>query len=105
MWNLMKQWLREGGSIPDDPVLCGELTAPEYYIKAIGVSAGKVVLESKEDMKKRGLGSPNRADCLAITFAFPVAPKNQWQGGRVDGIVINQGNLEFVNSKYDVLKI
>jgi hypothetical protein len=36
---------------------------------------GKKLLESKEHMKDRGLASPNRADALAITFAFPVASK------------------------------
>ena len=73
MWGMMKDWLRDGGTIPDDPVLCGELVGPEYYVKTTGGSAGKIVLESKTDMKKRGLASPNRADCLALTFAAPVA--------------------------------
>ena len=79
MWGKMKEWLRDGGTIPDDPVLAGELVGPEYYVKATGGSAGKIVLESKEDMKRRGLSSPNRADCLALTFAAPVAGRN---GGR-----------------------
>jgi len=78
MWNLMKQWLKDGGAIPNDPVLCADLTGPEYYIKSIGSSAGKILLESKEDMKRRGLASPNRADALALTFALPVAPKNRY---------------------------
>ena len=34
--------------------------------------SGKLQLESKADMKKRGLASPNKADALALTFAFPV---------------------------------
>lgn len=104
MWNAMKQWLKNGGSIPNEPILCAEITGPEYYVKAIGVSAGKIVLESKEDMKKRGLASPNRADNLALTFAFPVMPKNQWKGERIEGININQGNMEFANSKYNPLQ-
>ena len=32
-------------------------------------------LQKKEDMKKRGLASPDMADALAMTFAYPVAPK------------------------------
>ena len=71
MWGLMRDWLREGGSIPDDPQLCEELTWPEYEVR----TDGKIVLESKEDMKKRGLGSPGRADALALSFAFPVRRK------------------------------
>ncbi len=75
MWNAAKQWLKDGGSIPDDQILCSDLTCPEYYIVATGKNAGKIVLESKEDMKRRGLPSPGRGDALALTFAIPVAPK------------------------------
>jgi hypothetical protein len=32
-------------------------------------------LEKKEDMKKRGLASPDNADALFLTFANPVQPK------------------------------
>ena len=83
MWNSMKQWLRDGGAIPDDPILCAQITSPEYYVIATGPHAGKVVLEAKEDMKKRGIESPNRADALALTFALPVAPKQHDQYGRI----------------------
>lgn len=67
MWDEMKKWLMEGGSIDDDR-LAAELSAPESYISR----TGRQVLEAKADMKKRGLASPNIADALALTFAFPV---------------------------------
>lgn len=67
IWNGMKKWLEEGGSI-DDQQTADELIAPEYKVKL----DGKIVLEAKDDMKRRGVPSPNRADALAITFAFPV---------------------------------
>src|SRR6516225_697712 len=35
---------------------------------------GEIQLEKKEDMIKRGLDSPDRADALALTFAYPMAP-------------------------------
>jgi hypothetical protein len=35
----------------------------------------QIILEKKEDMKKRGLSSPDNGDALALTFALPVAPK------------------------------
>jgi hypothetical protein len=68
IWGQMKTWLKEGGAIPDDAMLGEEIPGPEYFVKL----NGKIQLESKEDMKKRGLRSPNRADALALTFAFPV---------------------------------
>ena len=68
MWGDLKEWLRAGGCIPDDQVLCDDLTGPEYIIRL----DGKLQLESKDDMKERGLPSPNRGDALALTFAYPV---------------------------------
>lgn len=68
MWKLMRDWLKEGGSIPKDAQLHQELIGPETIPRA----DGKIQLESKEDMKSRGEPSPNRADALAISFAFPV---------------------------------
>jgi hypothetical protein len=73
MWGLTKSWLKDGGCIPDDPILCAELAGPEYIVRL----NGKIQLESKDDMKKRGLASPNRGDALALTFAFPVQKKQR----------------------------
>jgi hypothetical protein len=77
MWNQMKQWLKNGGVIPNDPLLQSELVGPEAYVVATGKNAGKICLESKEDMKRRGLSSPGGADALALSFAAPVLPKIQ----------------------------
>lgn len=71
MWGEMKTWLKEGGAIEDDPILHDELIAPEAYITA----KGQTQLESKKDMKKRGVPSPNRADALALTFARKIIRK------------------------------
>jgi hypothetical protein len=71
MWGEMKRWLMDGGALsPDDNVLRDDLTSPEAFIN----HAGKLQLESKDDMKKRGLPSPNRADALALTFAAALSP-------------------------------
>jgi len=77
MWGDMKDWLRDGGMIPDDPELADEIIGPEYQIVPTGKNAGKIILESKKDMKARGVKSPNMADSLALTFAMPVLPKNK----------------------------
>lgn len=67
MWAQMRDWLRHGG-IPDDPALADDLTGLEY-----GYTVGDALqLEKKEDMKKRGLASPDRADSLALTFYAPI---------------------------------
>lgn len=75
MWGKMKQWLIEGGCIPDDQRLIDDLTGPESYPKL----SGAIIIESKENMRRRGLASPGRADALALTFAFPVVKKKEYQ--------------------------
>jgi len=71
-WGLA-DWLRAGGAIPDRPSLKTELTAPTYsHDNARGV----LQLESKEDIKSRLGFSPDEADALALTFAFPVAKRS-----------------------------
>jgi hypothetical protein len=72
MWWQMARWVREGGAIPDDAELMGELPGPTYRFNA----QGKLQLESKDDMKARGLPSPDKADALALTFAAPVAHRD-----------------------------
>ena len=53
--------------LPHDDRLFSDLTSPEYFFN----DAGQLILEKKEDMQKRGLGSPDRADALALTYAGP----------------------------------
>jgi hypothetical protein len=69
MWGKMKDWLLRG-SIPDDTQLEIDLTGPGYFHDR----KDRLVLESKDDMKERGLASPDYGDALALTFAQPVAP-------------------------------
>lgn len=64
VWGLMRDWLVTG-SIPDDPEVEADLVGPEYFFS----SKNQIQLESKEDMKKRGLSSPDIGDNLAMTFA------------------------------------
>jgi len=76
MWREMRDWLKKGGAIdPHDGVLYDDIIGPETVPRM----DGKIQLESKEDMKDRGLPSPNRGDSLALTFAAPVAKK--WNSG------------------------
>lgn len=76
MWGVMREWLSTGGAIPDDNDLKSQLEGREYgYVLRDGRDA--IQLEKKSDMKKRGLSSPDIADALALTFAYPVQPSRQ----------------------------
>lgn len=69
MWARMKEWLK-GADIPDDGDLYQDLIGPEYGFD----NRMRLQLERKEDMKARGLASPDSADALAFTFAHPTPP-------------------------------
>jgi hypothetical protein len=75
MWGAMRDWLKTA-SVPADRFLKSDLIGP----KTKPDSKGTLFLESKKDMKARGLASPDAADAIAVTFAFPVAHRE----GRVD---------------------
>lgn len=83
IWGKLREALRMGLCIPGDPTLEMELTGPEFWYD----NKNKIVLESKDDMRERmpSLGSPDRADALAISFAFNVQPRQN------TAIVQNQG--------------
>jgi len=69
MWREMREWLK-GASLPNDQDLKTDLTALRYLFKG-----GELLMESKDDAKRRGVKSPDRGDSLAMTFAVPtVAP-------------------------------
>jgi hypothetical protein len=68
MWGEMRTWLKDA-SVPMDRYLKNDLTGPMMKPD----SKGTIFLESKKDMKARGLASPDAADAIAVTFAFPVA--------------------------------
>ena len=78
MWGAMRDWLKTG-HIPTDRFLKTDLISPRTKPD----SRGTLFLESKKDMKSRGLASPDAADAIAVTFAFPVASTDP-RLGRVD---------------------
>ncbi len=74
MWGKMKDWLKTA-SIPLDRFLKTDLISPMMKPD----SKGTIFLESKKDMKARGLASPDAADAICVTFAFPVAHREARQ--------------------------
>jgi phage terminase large subunit len=66
LWFRARQWLEEKDcKLADDDALIGELVQPLYTFS----SSGKIVVESKDDMKKRAIHSPDLADAWCLTFA------------------------------------
>lgn len=66
LWFRMKEWLEARDcKIPKDESLFSELVSPRYSFS----STGKLKVESKQEMKKRGLPSPDRADAVILTLA------------------------------------
>jgi hypothetical protein len=70
-WGKMRDWIRERAALPHNDILSSDLTGRLYRYD----SSGRIALEKKENMKKRGLSSPDTADALALTFARPVASR------------------------------
>lgn len=66
MWRDMREFLKNGAAIPNDPELATDLTALQYEFRG-----GELLMESKDNAKRRGIKSPDRADSLALTFAVP----------------------------------
>lgn len=83
MWGAMRRWLK-GGAIPNDPELRAQLIGPKYSFNL----RNEIVLESKEEMMRRGVESPDRADALALTFAYPLSAHARAGGGHSIGPVV-----------------
>jgi hypothetical protein len=79
MWGFMKEWVRSG-CLPDDADLIADLGNVEYGYDG----SDALLLERKDDMRRRGLASPDDGDALALTFAYPVARKDWAEERRFD---------------------
>jgi phage terminase large subunit len=78
LWFELKEWfMARDCKIPDEATLVPELTSPRYQF----TSNGKLKLESKEEMKRRGLRSPDVADALMLTMESPAVASYALGGG------------------------
>jgi hypothetical protein len=71
MWGLVREWLNDESldvMLPDEDAIQSDLCTPMYERDSID----RIVLESKDKIKKRGLPSPDFGDAIALTFAEPV---------------------------------
>ena len=75
MWIASNDWLQDpaGVSIPDLDSLQADACGPRYSYD----SNTRLRLEKKEDMRRRGVPSPDEWDAVALTFAEPVAPVSE----------------------------
>lgn len=75
MWTRSRDWLDDvgGASLPDKDGLQADACAPSYRYDV----NQRLLLESKEDMRRRGMRSPDEWDAVALTFAEPVT-ENTW---------------------------
>lgn len=75
-----RAWLEQRGSrLPEDRELLTELTSIRYSFS----STGKMKAEGKDDMRRRGLRSPDKADAIFLLFASDAAtalgaPSGNW---------------------------
>jgi len=74
LWFLAREWF-EGRDVkmPKDDALIAELTLPSFKV----LSSGKKQVESKDDLKKRGVTSPDLADAFCLTFARARVVRNE----------------------------
>lgn len=75
MYLSLRHWLVTGGVLPNDQELYSQLVAIEYGHSKSGKMADAILLTPKEELEE----SPDWADALALTFAFPIS-KAAWNG-------------------------
>lgn len=81
MYKLGRNWLRQGGALPARPQLRDDLLGIQLKERP----DGKLQLESKKDMKARGMQSPGEGDCFVLSFAYPVLKKAHWGPANATG--------------------
>ena len=65
LWWRAREWLEQRDTRVESEDLGAELTEVQFKI----TSTGKIQIESKDDMLKRGVTSPDIADAFVLTFA------------------------------------
>jgi len=93
MWDNMRQWIDTEGCLWEDTQILQQLTTVRYKLKKDETA---IQIEAKEDMKARGLPSPDDADSLALTFAVRIARRDRRLAGRAV-----TGRSTFSETEYD----
>ena len=96
-WSLRKQF--EDGLVdldPDDDETASQLGSLRYSYS----SRGQIVIESKDDMRKRGMPSPDRADAVMIAMAKVNLPESSAPIAAEDLLGGDFADLEWADSSY-----
>jgi hypothetical protein len=88
MWSNLKNALQGRLQLPDSDSLQADLISVGYKYQ----SDGKLLLESKQDMRRRGVPSPDEGDAVALCFADPL-------GAPVRGVGFNR-RIEYAGGAY-----
>jgi hypothetical protein len=90
MYHDVREWLKMG-AIDKDQDLYDDLIGPEYKFD----KHQRYLIESKDDMRKRGLASQDDLDAFALTFAFPIARKDMRTSRRARGRVMTAQGMDY----------
>jgi phage terminase large subunit len=88
LWFKAKAWLEDRScKLPPNDQLVAELTSIRYSF----TSSGKMKAESKDEMRRRGLSSPDLADAFCLTMASDAATalsgaSSSWRGALRRGL-------------------
>lgn len=89
-----REWVYEGGALPNDKELKEQMRTIQYIISK---TTGKTMMEPKDDLKKRGLPSPDRLDMYTLTFGARVArrdPSKRWRAGQQNRAIVQENPIE-----------
>lgn len=93
-WGRGLDWFKDVPNLlPDDDQLQADITSVPYHYD----SSRRLVLESKEKMKRDGIPSPDSGDAWALTFAENIAPRHDeqpdWRRDRLGSITGSRSAL------------
>jgi len=92
MWFRLRELMRtQSISLPEDDRMIGELSAPKYSFDL----SGRYRLETKEEMKRRGLSSPNIADAVVYAYAY--------DGKYRSSVMLDEANKKYKANTYQAL--
>lgn len=94
MYLSLRQWLRDGGVLPNDPELKRQLISITYEFRTIR-GGDAIILTSKEAMKMEGLESPDISDAYAVTHAHPVRLDPRKEAGYATAGQQNQNRMDY----------